>query len=167
MESSWKFSPHIPLYKLVMQKTSGFSEAWAFRHLLRGWCLEDRMQRMLAEDCRVQCRVPTSWPVSLRSVPRKGNREGWGERQNSKKGKTNSRLRCGKNHQQEPWLREHSSIGFQLRLWTLGDTDIQNIRHVLVRPYPKARHVRQMPGTCVKTQKVNRKVRQERRKLNF
>lgn len=63
VENSWKFSPYSPPHKLVMQKKSGFSEADACQHLFGGWCQEDGLRWVLAWDCRVQGRIPKSWPI--------------------------------------------------------------------------------------------------------
>lgn len=102
------------------KKKSGFSEADAFRHLLRGRCLEDRTRRMLGATGR-NAQIPKSRPSFLRSVPRKGNQERFGERQNSERGKTNSQLSREENHRRKsPWWGEFLSIRFQLRFKVRG-----------------------------------------------
>lgn len=93
VESSWKLSSYIPPYKLVMQKTGGSQKLMSSGISFGGSALKTGCRGCRLGAAGSRAASPKSWPTFLRSVPRKGNQEGFGERQNSKKGKTNSKLR--------------------------------------------------------------------------
>jgi len=60
-EKSGKFLEILSLYPSLQAshaEKGGFSEANAFRHLFRGWCLEDRVQGLPAWGGREQGRKP-------------------------------------------------------------------------------------------------------------